>query len=116
MRALRASADPSAREATDLFVYRIVREIGSLAATLEGLDALVFTGGIGENDAQTRSDVAASCEWLGIELDEDANRAGQGLISAACARVQTWVVPTNEELVVARQTSNLLGVPWSGTL
>jgi acetate kinase len=116
MRALRASAEPSAREATDLFVYRIVREIGSLAAALEGLDALVFTGGIGENDAQTRRDVEASCQWLGIELDEDANRAGQGLISAACARVQTWVVPTNEELVVARQTSDLLGVPWSGTL
>jgi acetate kinase len=116
MRALRASAEPSAREAIDLFAYRIVREIGSLAAALGGLDVLVFTGGIGENDAQTRRAVAASCEWLGVELDDDANRAGKGLISPTCAGVQTWVVPTNEELVVARQTSDLLGVPWSGTL
>jgi acetate kinase len=112
MRALRASAEPGAREAIDLFIYRIVREIGSLAAALGGLDALVFTGGIGENDAETRRAVAADCNWLGVELDEEANRRGEGVISPADAQVQTRVVPTNEELVVARQTSALLGLPW----
>jgi acetate kinase len=112
MRALRASGEPAAREAIDLFVYRIVREIGSLAAALGGLDGLVFTGGIGENDGETRRAVAASCKWLGVELDDEAHRHGRGLISPAHAAAQTWVIPTNEELVVARQTSALLGVPW----
>ena len=63
---LRASSDPAAKEAINLFVYRIVREIGSLAAALGGLDALVFTGGIGENDAATRAEVASGCAWLGL--------------------------------------------------
>jgi acetate kinase len=80
---------------------------------LGGLDALVFTGGIGENDAETRRAVAAGCKWLGVELDDEANRGGEGVISPADTRVQTWVIPTNEELVVARQTSALLGLPWS---
>jgi acetate kinase len=79
---------------------------------LGGLDALVFTGGIGENDAETRHAVAAGCEWLGVELDEASNHRGEGMIGRADASVQTWVIPTNEELVVARQTSALLGLPW----
>src|SRR6188472_3488647 len=69
MRALRQSSDPRAREAIELFVYRIVREIGSIAAALGGLDGLVFTGGIGQNDAATRRDVVAGCRWLGATLD-----------------------------------------------
>ena len=73
MRTLRASDEPKAREAIDLFVYRIVREIGSLAAALGGLDGLVFTGGIGQRDAKTRREVVAGCAWLGAELDEEAN-------------------------------------------
>ena len=83
MRTLRASSEPAAKEAIDLFVYRIVREIGSLAAALGGLDALVFTGGIGENDAATRAEVASGCAWLGLTLDEAANRQAATRISAA---------------------------------
>ena len=79
---LRASSEPLAKEAIDLFVYRIVREIGSLAAALGGLDALVFTGGIGENDAATRAEVVSGCAWLGLTLDEAANRQAATRISA----------------------------------
>ena len=82
MRTLRASSQPAAKEAIDLFVYRIVREIGSLSAALGGLDALVFTGGIGENDAATRAEVANGCAWLGLTLDEAANRQAATRISA----------------------------------
>jgi acetate kinase len=81
MRALRASAAPRVREAIDLFVYRIVREIGSLAAALGGLDGLVFAGGIGENDAATRAEVVEGCHWAGITLDRERNEAGRGRIS-----------------------------------
>ena len=78
MRKLRASQDPAAAEAIALFVYRIVREIGSLAAALGGLDGLIFTGGIGENDAAVRAEVAEGCRWLGVELDETRNTRGAG--------------------------------------
>ena len=104
MRTLRASSDPAAAEAVELFVYRIVREIGSLAAALGGLDALVFTGGIGENDVATRAEVAAGCRWLGLELDEARNKAGAGQISAASSTVTAWVIPTDEERMIARHT------------
>ena len=77
MRTLRVSDDPKAREAIDLFIYRIVREIGSLSAALGGLDGLVFTGGIGQRDAKSRREVVAGCRWLGAELDEDANANGR---------------------------------------
>lgn len=109
MRTLRATADPAAAEAVDLFVYRIVREIGSLAAALGGLDALVFTGGIGENDPVTRADVAAGCRWLGLELDEARNRAGSGRISTASSTMSAWVIPTDEERMIARHTVAVLG-------
>ena len=109
MRALRASADPRARQAIDLFVYRAGREIGSLAAALGGLDALVFTAGIGENDAATRAEICAMSGWLGIELDQAANRAGGPRISAASARVSAWVVPTDEESMIAAGTRAILG-------
>jgi acetate kinase len=108
MRTLRESDDPRAREATDLFVYRIVREIGSLAAALGGLDALVFTGGIGQRDTKTRRDVVAGCAWLGAALDEQANANGKPRIDARSSTIQVWVLPTDEERVIARHTAALL--------
>lgn len=110
MRTLRQSEDPKAREAIDLFIYRIVREIGSLAAALGGLDGLVFTGGIGQRDAKTRREVAAGCAWLGAELDEARNDGGEGSISAEGSRLPMWVVSTDEERVMARQTAAVLGL------
>jgi acetate kinase len=102
MRALRASAEPAAAEAIALFIYRIVRDIGSMAAAMGGVDGLVFTGGIGENDAATRAEVAAGCRWLGLELDEHPGGAGARRISREDSRVQAWVVPTDEEQMMAR--------------
>ena len=109
MRTLRASSEPHAAEAIELFVYRIVREVGSLAAALGGLDAVVFTAGIGENDAATRAEVAEGCRWLGLELDETRNARGVGRISSDASRVSVWVVPTDEELMIARHTATVLG-------
>jgi acetate kinase len=108
MRTLRASAAPEARQAIDLFVYRIVREIGSLAGALGGLDGLVFTAGIGEHDAATRAEVVAGCGWLGLALDAGLNARGRGRISADGTRVPTWVVPTDEERMIARYTNQVL--------
>jgi acetate kinase len=110
MRQLRASSDPAAAEAIALFVYRVAREVGSMAAALEGADAIVFAGGIGENDAAARSEIAAGCGWLGLELDPEANRRGQGRISAPGSRVAAWVVPTNEELMIARHTRDAVAL------
>ena len=104
MRTLRASPDTAAMEAIDLFVYRIVREIGSLSAALGGLDAIVFTGGIGENDAATRAEVASGCAWLGLTLEEAANCQVTARISAQGSAVAAFVVPTNEELEIATRT------------
>jgi acetate kinase len=104
MRALRASSEPAAKQAIDLFVYRIVREIGSLTAALGGLDAIVFTGGIGENDAATRAEVASGCAWLGLLLDESANRQAAPQISVRKSPVAAFVIPTNEELEIAMRT------------
>ncbi len=104
MRALLESDDPRARFAVELFVYRIGREIGSLAAALGGLDALVFTAGIGEHAAPVRAAVSEKAAWLGVELDAAANDAGGPRISTAASRVAAWVIPTNEELMIARHT------------
>jgi acetate kinase len=104
MRTLRASPDPAAMEAIDLFVYRIVREIGSLSAALSGLDAIVFTGGIGENDAATRAEVASGCTWLGLMLEEAANCQAKARISAQGSAVAAFVIPTNEEIEIATRT------------
>ncbi len=104
MRALRTSKEPAAREAVALFVYRIVREIGSLAAALGGIDAIVFTGGIGENDAATRSEISMGCAWLGLEIDEGRNAAGELEISSPLSRVKALIVPTDEELKIAQAT------------
>jgi acetate kinase len=110
MRTLRASSEPAAAEAIALFTYRIVREIGSLAAALGGVDALIFTGGIGENDAVTRADVSEGCRWLGLELDGRRNHDGAPRISTDTSRMSAWVVPTDEEQMVARHTVTVLGL------
>jgi acetate kinase len=102
MRSLRAAGAPEAKEAIALFVYRILREIGSLAAALGGLDALVFTGGIGENDQETRAAVAAGCAWLGVSLDDEANRRHALRISTEGSAVAVLVIPTDEEVEIAR--------------
>jgi acetate kinase len=109
MRALLASFDARAAEAVDLFVYRIRRELGSLAAALGGLDALVFTGGIGENAAAIRARVCRDARWLGLDLDEEANEGGRTCISRAGSAVTAWVIPTNEELMIARHVRRMLG-------
>jgi acetate kinase len=110
MRDLLGRDDPAARLAVDYFVYRAAKEIGALAAVLGGLDALVFTAGIGENSAEIRKRVCEASEWFGIELDEKAN-AGKGpRISKAGCRVSAWVIPTNEELMIARHTGTLLNL------
>jgi acetate kinase len=108
MRTLLASDDPRAREAIELFVYRIGRELGSLAAALGGLDALVFTGGIGEHAAPIRAMVCERTAWLGVALDPAANDAGGPRISTAGSRVGVWRIPTDEELMIARHTLRLL--------
>lgn len=114
MRMLLASDDPRAREAVDLFVYRVGRELGSLAAALGGLDALVFTAGIGERSPEIRARVCRDAAWLGVVLDEDANRAGGPCISAAGAPASAWVVKTDENIVIARHTLAALGLESSG--
>jgi acetate kinase len=108
MRALEASADPRARLAIDLFTYRIGREIGSLAAALGGLDAIVFTAGIGEHSVSVRRSVCRAAAWLGLALDEAANDAGASRISTPDSPVSAWVVPTDEELMIARHTKKTL--------
>jgi|SRR5579864_7144029 len=107
MRTLLASSDPRAGEAVDLFVYRIGRELGSLAAALGGLDAIVFTGGIGEHAAEIRARVCDAAAWLGLTLNEVANERGGPRISRDDSRVSAWIIPTNEELLIARQTHRL---------
>jgi acetate kinase len=108
MRTLLDSADPRARLAIDVYVYRIRRELGSLAAALGGLDALVFTAGIGEHAVAIRERVCRDAAWLGVELDPAANAAGGPRISAVGARARAWVIPTDEELMIARHTQRLL--------
>jgi acetate kinase len=109
MRALLASEAPRARLAVDLFVYRIRRELGSLAAALGGLDAIVFTAGIGEHSAAIRARVMVDAAWLGVELDAKQNEKGGPRLSAARSRVSAWVIPTDEELMIARHTRRVLG-------
>jgi len=110
MRALLASAEPSAALAVEYFVYRAAKEVGALTAALGGLDALVFTAGIGENSAVIRSRICKACAWLGIELDEKANTASAACITREASPVSVWRIPTNEELMIARQTGRLLAL------
>ena len=108
MRTLLASREAGAKLAVDLYLYRIRRELGSLAAALGGLDAIVFTAGIGENAALIRERVCREAAWLGVELDAAANAGGGPRIGAEASRVSAWVIPTNEELMIARHTQALL--------
>jgi acetate kinase len=108
MRALLASPEPRARTAVDLFVYRVRRELGSLAAALGGLDALVFTGGIGEHAAAIRERVCRDTSWLGIDFDSAANNAGGPRISRESSSVSAWTIPTDEEIMIARHTRRLI--------
>jgi acetate kinase len=108
MRTLLASNDPSAKEAVALFVYRIGRELGSMAAALCGIDALVFTAGIGEHAAEIRRRVCEDAAWLGIGLDQGANLAGRAMISRAGSRASAWVIPTDEDLMIALHAWALL--------
>jgi acetate kinase len=107
VRELLASADPRARFALDYFAFRIAREVGALAGVLEGLDGLVFTAGIGEHAAPVRGDVCRRLAWLGVRLDDAANRAHGARISAAASAVEVYVIPTDEEAVIARATLRL---------
>jgi len=108
VRTLLESNEPGAKLALDLYVYRIGRELGSLAAALGGLDALVFTAGIGENAVAIRERVCRDANWLGVELDTAANAKGGPCITTAKSRVAAWVIPTNEELMIARHTMRIL--------
>jgi acetate kinase len=110
MRVLLASEQPQAKLAVDLFLYRIRRELGSMAAALGGVDAIVFTAGIGENAPFIRSRVCRDAAWLGVEIDEVANAQGERRISSGASRVAVWVLPTNEELMIARHTRRLLAL------
>lgn len=110
MRTLRSSTAPEAGEAIALFIHRIVREVGSMAAAMGGIDGIVFTAGIGENDPDTRAEVAQGCAWLGVALDEALNKAGTGRISPDGSPVSAWVIPTDEERMIARHTTTVLGL------
>ena len=104
----REATDPHAAEAIELFVYRIAREVGSLAAALGGLDAIVFTGGIGEHAPSIRDRVCRAVNWLGLDFDDVNNEQGGPRISRESSRVSAWVIPTNEELMIAQHTQHLL--------
>jgi acetate kinase len=108
MRALLGTDTPRARFAVELFAYRIGRELGSLAAALGGLDALVFTGGIGEHASPVRERVLQLAAWLGLELDPAANARGDRRITQPTSRIPAYVIPTDEELMIARHTRNLI--------
>ena len=110
MRDLLGREEPAARLALDYFVYRAAKEIGALAAVLGGIDALVFTAGIGENSPEIRQRICEASAWLGIEIDADANNENRTTISTASSKASVWVIPTNEELMIAKQTGALLGL------
>jgi acetate kinase len=109
MRALHASDDPRAGDAIDYFVYRIGQELGALTASLGGLDALVFTAGVGENDPVLRQRVCVDAAWLGIEIDKKANESGSLKISKGDSTPAVWVIPTDEERMIAAHTLKLVG-------
>jgi len=108
MRELETSADPRAAFAIDYFVYRIGLNAGMLAAALQGLDAVVFTAGIGENSATIRARLAEKLTWLGVALDPAENARHAGTISRSDSRIPVYVVPTDEELMIAQHTLALL--------
>ena len=110
MRVLLNSNQTSAALAVDYFVYRAAKEIGAMAAVLGGIDGLVFTAGIGENSPEIRKRICESCAWLGVRLDVEANEHHGPRISTRTSMVSAWVIPTNEEMMIARHTGLLLGL------
>jgi acetate kinase len=110
MRELLARSEPEARLAVHYFVYRAAKEIGALAAVLGGIDGLIFTAGIGENSPEIRRRICQASSWLGVELDEIANDRKGPRISTPRSKVSCWVIPTNEEVMIARHTGALLGL------
>ncbi|MGV8943431.1 acetate/propionate family kinase [Thermomonas sp.] len=109
MRTLEDSDSPNAKMAIDLFVHAIKHQLGALAATLGGLDGIVFTAGIGENSSLVRERVCRDAAWLGVELDDSANAAGEaGRISTAASAVSAWIIPTDEEVVIAEHTRRII--------
>jgi acetate kinase len=113
MRDLLASDAPEARLAVDYFVYQAAKQFGALAAVLGGVDGIVFTAGIGEHSAPIRQRLGEACAWLGVRLDKDANRRHGPRISTPDSPVSAWVIPTNEELMIARHTGVLLEISGS---
>src|SRR5262249_37629832 len=110
-RDLLSSADAHARFAVEVFCYRVSRHIGSLAAALGGLDGLIFTAGVGENAAPVRAAVCRACAWLGLDLDDDANARTGARIGRSGSRVSAYVVPTDENLMIARHARGVaLGI------
>ncbi|MCL1886454.1 MAG: acetate/propionate family kinase [Betaproteobacteria bacterium] len=107
MRDLLTTGNPASRTALDLFVYRVARETGSLAAACKGLDTFVFTAGIGERSPEIRLAICKQLGWLGIEIDEEANQAGHIRISKPDSRVSVWIIPTFEELMIARHGARI---------
>lgn len=112
VRSLLESADPRARLALDYFVYMAAKQVGALASVLGGIDALIFTGGIGENSAEIRTRICERCAWLGLALDDEANRTHGPRLSEAGSQVAAWVVKTDEERMIARHMGTLLNVQW----
>ena len=110
MRDLLGNDDPAAKLAVDYFVYQAAKQIGALTAVLGGLDGIVFTAGIGENSAEVRRRICEGSAWLGVELNEAANEGKETKISSSASKVSVWVIPTNEELMIARHTGRLLGL------
>ncbi|WP_422085561.1 acetate/propionate family kinase [Variovorax sp.] len=108
MRALQASAEPAAAEAIGHFAEQVVQQMGMLAGALRGVDAIVFTGGIGENDAPLRQRMLEDCTWLGVHVDAAANRDGAARLTTAGSPVSAWVLRTDEEAVIARHTARVL--------
>ncbi len=110
MRDLLESDDPKAADAVEFFVYRIVKELGALTAAMGGLDALVFTAGIGENSAEIRKRVVERASAFGFKLDAAANANGRGCITTESSTPEVWVIPTNEELMIAQHAANIVGL------
>jgi acetate kinase len=110
MRELVDNPDPAARLAIDYFVHQVVKHVGALAAVLGGIDALVFTAGIGEHSVDIRRRICERLGWLGVTLDPTANATHGPRITSADSRVSAWVIPTNEELMIARHMATLLGL------
>jgi acetate kinase len=115
MRDLLESAEPAAKLAIDYFVYQAAKHIGALTAVLGGVDAIVFTAGIGEKSAEIRRRICEASSWLGLTLDPNANEGHGPRISTTESKVSAWVIPTNEELMIALHTGVMLGLAARGT-